>query len=81
MFDITGPNFERLINRFIDTIYDLLYEIFVKNWGEEITTLKHVSLREAFLYFTISRYATDVTYQLSYIPLERVQEVSLYYSG
>lgn len=37
MFDIKGPTFERLITRFIDTVFDRLYQLLVEKWSEELS--------------------------------------------
>lgn len=40
MFGIEGPTFERLSTRFIDKIWDNLYDLFVEKWTGELTMNK-----------------------------------------
>lgn len=81
VFSLKGPSFERMMTKFIDLLYESLYEALVKrndslfNFGELAQEGKN------FRHFPFARYITDVTFQQANRPSGNMQEGKVFFSG
>ncbi|ETW04038.1 hypothetical protein H310_04424 [Aphanomyces invadans] len=79
-FGLKGPTFQRLVIRYLAIIDPMLYETYVVKAANKFTMKKLVTSGHIFKHYKTARYATDVTFQQSYRPSGKHEEVKPYYS-
>ena len=81
MFKVKGPTFEKIICRFMNIVWEVLYELTVEQAGKQWKMSQYFSSKKTFKNFKYARYATDVTFLNTNRPSGNLQEAKSYYSG
>lgn len=80
MFKRNGCTFERLTPKAIRSVYSDVYNNFVQNYGRKYTMGRVVERGRSFVNFSCARYATGVTFYISYRQSGRIEEGKKYFS-
>ena len=73
-FNMKGPTFERLVVGFVVALSDYFYEHGVTQVEQDFPMQALIEKQQLFSTFTSARYATDVTFQMSFRPSGNIQE-------
>lgn len=80
IFNCKGPNFERLMTRFITVASSLLHKSIVESVEKLFTFYSMFKRKKTFRTFQAARYATGVCFHQSYRPTGLIKEAQPWYS-